>query len=732
MKFKFVPQHDQMDCGPAALSMVANHYGKSYSLQYLREKSYLTKEGSSMAGISHASKAIGFDPFIVQLPIELLKADKDLPCILHWNQNHFVVLYKIEKALFSNQNKFRIADPGHGKITLQEDAFRKHWLNNTQNGVAMFLKPGPDFNRTAVPEKEIFHLDYLYKHLKPFKWQMVQLMIALFAASMITLIFPFLTQSIIDKGIGLKSLHIVFMLLLAQVFLFTGATIIEIVRNWIALYLGTRINIQIISDFIKKILRLPISFFDAKMKSDFNQRIQDQVRIETFLTSQSLITLFSLINISVFFFVLSYYDVKIVVTYSALSILAVGWSLLFLHRRKILDYSRFQKRAENQESIYEFINGIQEIKLNNLEDYKREKWEAIQLKLFGVNIRILKTDQLQLIGFDFINQFKNIIVTFIAAREVLLGHISLGEMLSISYIIGQMNSPINQLITFFRSFQEAKLSLERLNDVQRQQEEELDNQLIYEPQYTALNPNIAVNNLSFQYGSPTSLFVLKDLELMIPFGKVTAIVGASGSGKTTLMKLLLKFYKVSKGEILIGDHQLEAISSSSWRGLCGVVMQDGYIFGDTIERNIVSGEENIDEHQLAEAIRISNLTDFIKELPLGIQTKIGSSGNGISGGQRQRILIARAVYKNPQYLFFDEATSALDAENEKIVHDQLYTFLKGKTTVIIAHRLSTVKNADQIVVMKKGSIVEKGTHQQLVKQRGEYYNLIKNQLELGD
>jgi ATP-binding cassette, subfamily B, bacterial len=510
-----------------------------------------------------------------------------------------------------------------------------------------------------------------------------------------------------------------------------GSTTIDIVRNWIALYLGTRINIDIVSDFLRKILRLPISFFDTKMKGDFNQRIQDQARIETFLTSQSLITLFSLINFGVFFFVLSYYDIKIVIAYAFLTFLAVFWSVLFLKKRKILDYYRFQRRSENQESIYELINGIQEIKLNDFEDYKREKWEQIQIKLFGINIRVLKTDRLQLTGFDFINQFKNIFVTFITASEVIEGHITLGAMLSVSYIIGQMNSPINQLITFFRSFQEAKLSIERLNEVHLQNDEEQPGQIQISDTTELTNSNIFIENLSFQYGGPNSHFVLNGLNIHLPAGKTTAIVGSSGSGKTTLMKLLLKFYEPTSGEIIIGDYNLKHVSAKSWRNQCGVVMQDGYIFADTILRNIVCGDENIDKNKLNESIRIANIGNFIDSLPLRLNTKIGASGIGISGGQKQRILIARAVYKNPDFILFDEATSALDAENEKIIHDNLTRFFKGKTVMIIAHRLSTVKNADQIIVVKDGKIVETGSHNQLVFNKQDYFNLIKNQLELG-
>ena len=557
----------------------------------------------------------------------------------------------------------------------------------------------------------------------------------LLAGSLFTLIFPFLTQALIDKGVEAKSLNIVFIILLAQVFLFLGSIAIEIVRNWVMLYIGTRINITIISDFLKKILGLPIKFFDTKMMGDFNQRIQDHERIEHFLTSQSLLTLFSIINFSVFFLVLFHYDIKIVVIYAALTTIAITWSILFLKRRKILDYQRFQRRSENQESIYELINGIQEIKLNNFEDYKREEWEGIQIKLFNINLRILKLDQLQLIGFDFINQLKNILVTFIAAREVILGNITLGAMLAISYIIGQMNSPVSQLINFFRSLQDARLSLERLTEVQNQEEEEKENQIqLSEKDHFTQNgiaKGIKISQLNFQYEGPRSPFVLQNIDLLIPEGKTTAIVEASGSGKTTLMKLLLKFYEPIKGDIFINKHNLSDVSSANWRENCGVVMQDGYIFSDTIERNIATGDENIDGEKLQHAIKTANIEEFIDFLPLGLKTKIGAAGIGISRGQKQRILIARAVYKNPHYIFFDEATSALDAENEKVIHDNLQEFFKNKTVLIIAHRLSTVKNADQITVLKHGNIVEFGKHQELVNANGIYYNLVKNQLELG-
>lgn len=732
---RFVEQHDQTDCGPACLAMVARKYGKKYSLNHLRDISFLSRDGVSLLGINEAAQSIGFETFPVKLTSEKLVNQSPLPCILHWHQNHFVVLYKIKKHLFSKKHTYKIADPGYGFLTLTEEEFRQSWLKNGEKGIALFLSPTDTFYKLKTKKKGKLHFSHLYRFIRPYRKEFFQLILGLIAGSLFTLIFPFLTQTLIDKGVNLKSLSIVFAILLSQVFLFLGSTVIEIVRNWIMLYIGTRINISIISDFLGKILKLPIKFFETKLIGDFNQRVQDYERIENFLTSQSLVTLFSIINFSVFFFVLLYYDIKIVLVYAFLTIVSIAWSTIFLKKRKILDYYRFQRRSENHDSIYELINGIEEIKLNGFEDYKREEWEKIQVKLFNVNIRILKLDQFQLMGFDFVNQLKNILVSFIAAREVILGNITLGSMLAISYIIGQMNAPISQLIRFFRSLQDARLSFERLSEVQDHEEEEKQTHIeLFDQDFTHKNgieKGIRINELNFQYEGPKSPFVLKGINLYIPEGKTTAIVGASGSGKTTLMKLLLKFSNPVNGNIFLNEHNLSVISPRSWRQRCGVVMQEGYIFSDTIERNIVTGDEDINYEKLQHAIKVANIQDYIETLPLKLKTKIGAAGNGISGGQKQRILIARAVYKNPHYIFFDEATSALDAENEKIIHDNLQEFFKGKTVVIIAHRLSTVKNADQIIVLKKGKIAEQGTHKQLVRHKGDYFNLVKNQLELG-
>ena len=733
----FTPQKDQMDCGPACLSMVASAYGKKYPLEYLREHSFITREGVSVLGIKGAAKTIGLEGLAAKISIERLVNEAPLPCILHWNQNHFVVLCGIKKRVFGKGLVFKIADPGHGIVSLSEEEFKKHWLSDGKQGVALLLEPKEEFYTKKPPKEKGLSIKYLFQYLTPYKKQLFIMFALLLLGSGATLIFPFLTQYLIDKGVNAKDLNIIGIILIAQLALFLGSITIEIIRNWIVLYVGTKLSITIISDFLKKMLKLPLKFFDTKLMGDFQQRIQDNERIENFLTSESLVTFFSIMTFTVFFGVLWYYDYKILLVYIVLTIISILWSVYWLKKRKHLDYFRFQQRSENQESIYEILNGVTELKLNQFEDYKRTEWEKIQNKLFKINIRILRLDQFQLSGFQFLNQVKNILVTFLAATYVVHGKMTLGQLLSVSYIIGQMNSPVDQLIGFFRSLQDAKLSLERLNEVQNHPEEEQDNLTPLLPSERASSLNrrqkrgIKLSKIHFQYEGPKSPYVLKNVDLFIPEGKVTAIVGASGSGKTTLMKLLLKFYVPTKGSISYDGVCLETISPRSLRANCGIVMQDGYIFSDTIKRNIATGDEQIDEKRLIKSVETANIKDFIDSLPLKYNTKIGSAGNGISGGQKQRLLIARAVYKNPHYLFFDEATSALDAENEKIIHDNLQEFFKGKTVLIIAHRLSTVKNADQIIVLKKGEIIELGTHQQLVKNKAEYFHLVKNQLELG-
>lgn len=730
---KIVYQLDQMDCGPACLSMIASEYGKKYSLQYLRENSFITREGVSLLGIREASEKIGFEVTTTKQNTEILQMQNALfPCILHWNKNHFVVLKKITKNFITKKISYKIADPSHGIICLKEEDFKKSWLSDKNDGIAMFLTPTTEFyNNTPEREKEIT-LKFILSYLKPYKKQLSTMFLLLLLGSLGTLIFPFLTQNLIDKGVNSKNMHFITIILLAQLCLFIGSLTIEMIRNWIMLFMGAKISITIISEFLEKLLQLPIKFFDTKMMGDFSQRIKDNEKIDVFLTSQSLLTLFSVITFSVFFGVLLYYDFKILFVYFVLTIFSIIWSYYWLRKRKKLDYFRFQNRSENQESIYEILNGVTEMKLNQFEDFKRKEWEKIQQKLLKINIQILKIDQIQFTGFEFINQIKNILVTFFASTYVVKGTMTLGELLSVSYIIGQMNSPTSQLISFFRSLQDAKLSLERLKEVQNHPIEEKENQKHIIKSKVLNNGNIKFKNVYFQYEGSKSPHILKNINIEIPNGKVTAIVGASGSGKTTLMKLLLKFYEPTQGEIIFNDDNIKDISPKNIRKNCGVVMQDGFIFSDTIERNIVTGDENIDKEKFKNALEIANIYDFISSIPLGYNTKIGASGKGISGGQKQRILIARAVYKNPHYIFFDEATSSLDADNERIIHNNLQNFFKGKTVLIIAHRLSTVKNADQIIVLKDGAISERGNHIQLVKNKSDYFKLVKNQLELGN
>lgn len=732
-KIRFLPQHDQMDCGPACLQMISRYYGKKYSLQYLRDQSFLTKDGVSMLGISNSAKNIGFDVLSLRISISEVVKKIDIPCILHWNQNHFVVLNKVRKKLFTGELEFIIADPGHGIIKLTEEEFKKQWCIDNDEGVLLYLEPSEAFytkKEVRKPKKDK-STSFLFSYMKSYKWELTQLIFGLIAGSLITLIFPFLTQALIDNGVKDQSIEIIKIILIGQLFLFFGSAIIEIIRNWITLYIGSHINIKIISDFLLKLMKLPIRFFDSKMMGDFTQRISDHERIENFLTSQSLLTLFSLINLAVFLIVLGIYDLTILGVFVVLTVIAVAWVFRFQRKRKILDYIRFQSKALNQDAVYEMINGMQEIKLNNFETYKRNEWVDIQLKLFKISTKILVLDQYQSVGYTFINHFKNILVTYFAAKEVILGNITLGAMLSITYIIGQMNGPLNQLITFIRSLQDAQISLDRLSEIHAQKEEESE-ALVIDNSFLDFKTQsgIRLANLSFSYDGTDFRNVLKNLDLHIPRGKTTAIVGASGSGKTTLMKLLLKFYAPSEGHIFINDNKLNDISAREWRKNIGVVMQEGYIFSDTIARNIATADEEIDNEQMEYAIKTANLQEFIDELPNGLKTKIGASGNGVSGGQKQRILIARAVYKNPDFLFFDEATSALDTENERTIMENVNSFIKNRTAVIIAHRLSTVKNADQIVVLQNGTIVEIGKHETLVAEQGYYYNLVKDQLEL--
>ncbi|WP_292009905.1 peptidase domain-containing ABC transporter [Chryseobacterium sp.] len=727
-KFPFYKQPDTKDCGPTCLRIISKYYGKTISLQQIRNLSETTREGSSLLGLSDAAENLGFRSLGIKIDFNTLNEEVPLPCIVHWNKNHFVVVYKIDKT-----GKVYISDPSYGLITYPKEEFINLWIGenaneNTEEGIALVLETTPAFFQTEFDDHESkASFSFLSKYLLKYKSLVAQLAIGLLAGSLLSLIFPFLTQSIVDVGIQNQDLNFIYLVLIAQIMLFLGRMGIEVIRSWILLHLSARINISIISDFFIKLMKLPISFFDTRMTGDIMQRINDHHRIEQLLTTSSLNTLFSMVNLIIFSIILLFYDYRLFIVYLVGAVAYLGWILFFLKKRKELDYKRFSQVSQEQSKVIELINGMQEIKMHNAEKQKRWDWEFVQVKLFKIRIKSLSLEQWQSVGGNFINQMKDILVSFLSAKLVLSGSLTLGMMLSVQYIIGQLNSPLLQLVDFIRQSQDAKISLERLGEIHDKEDEESSDE-----QYAMEIPkkDIEVENVSFRYiGSDSSVF--ENLSLSIPYQKTTAIVGASGSGKTTLLKLLMKFYEPNGGDIKIGNTQLRNISPRFWRDHCGVVMQEGYVFNDTIANNIAIGEDYIDKQKLRKAVEIANIKDFIEELPLSYNTKIGNEGIGVSGGQKQRLFIARAVYKSPEYILFDEATSALDANNEKVIMENLEQFFKGKTAVVIAHRLSTVKHADKIIVLDKGKVVEEGNHTELVALKGEYYRLVKNQLELG-
>ncbi|MFV8268601.1 peptidase domain-containing ABC transporter [Flavobacterium sp. GT2N3] len=736
-KFTNYIQADSKDCGPTCLKIIAKHYGKTINIQDLRDYSETTREGSNLLLLSDAAEKVGFRTLGVKLSLDRLE-EVSLPCIVHWNKNHYVVLYKIKKG------KYFISDPAFGLLEYAQKDFLKFWIGNnanevTEEGIALLVEATPKFYQSEFDKEDKKGLGFglLSQYVLRYKSFLMQLSIGLLASSLLQLIFPFLTQSIVDVGIQNQNIHFIYLILFAQLFIFAGRTGLELIRSWILLHLSTRINISLISDFFIKLMKLPISFFDVRMTGDIMQRINDHHRIERILTTSSLDVLFSTINMFVMGGILAYYNLQIFFIFFAGSLLYFAWITLFLKRRKALDYKRFSEVSQEQSKVMELINGMQEIKLHNAEKQKRWGWEYVQARLFRVSIKGLVLEQTQTIGSSVINELKNIFIIFLSAKLVIDGSITLGMMMAISSIVGSLNGPIAQLIGFVREVQDAKISLARLSEIHDKEDE--TQQELHQTQNIPKDCAIEIKNLSYRYlGS--DIPVLENLNLTIPAHKVTAIVGVSGSGKTTLMKLLLKFYEPNNGEInLVARNGNEFASLSlamttqkAWRANIGAVMQEGFIFNDTIANNIAVGVDIINKERLVYAADVANIKEYISGLPLGYNTKIGSEGLGMSTGQKQRLLIARAVYKNAEMLFFDEATSALDANNEKVIMNKLDIFFKYKTVVVIAHRLSTVMNADQIVVLDKGKIIEVGSHSALVEQKGNYFELVRNQLQLGN
>lgn len=724
---KFTRQFDKMDCGPACIRMVASHYGKDYPLSYLRSLSHLTREGVSVAGIRDALEKIGADSASFEMTMEQLRTKCPLPAILHWEQNHFVVLYDVKQHKLTKKWTYFVANPAYGKHGFSESSFEKYWLNG-DTGIVIAVEPQEEFyDKKPVKEKHSL-TRFARKYVWPFRWELSQSALSMLFGMLLALVTPFLTQAMVDDGINMRNMGLILNILFAQLSLFIGTFIMGLISSHVSLYMSTRININILSDYLGKLLKLPMTFFDTKSVGDYQQRLGDHGRLQNFITYSTLQTLFSIVSAPFYLAIIGWYSMVILSVYLLLTGLSTVWMIYFFRRRKALDYEQFKVNSENQNKQYELMSGITDIKLNGYDDYKMEEWRTLQERSYQMNVKMLKLGQIQETGFTLIGQLRNIFITCWIAAEVVNGHLTLGMMMSISAIIGLVNGPLSQLIGFLQQFQDAKISLERSEEVHLCANEDSIAQVdipIDTPQ------DIEVNNLTFSYTGSIGQPALKNVSFTIPAGKKTAIVGESGSGKTTLMKLLLKFYEPTKGEIKLGGKNLKNFSAKSIRRASGIVMQDNFIFSDTIKRNIILGEQENNE-QLKRALTTACLNEFIKKQPLGVNTKIGAEGIGVSGGEKQRIMIARAAYKRPAYLMLDEATSSLDAENEKNITKNLENDFKGRTQIVIAHRLSTVKNADRIIVLRNGEVVEEGNHAELIAQHGYYYQLIHNQLELAN
>jgi len=726
--FHFVKQLDAMQCGVACLAMICKYYKNAYSIETLSKLCSVSTEGVSLFAIKNAAEKLGFNSICCKTSIEQL-VSISMPSILHWNQNHFVVLYKVK-----NKKKFYIADPGKGLVCYSLENFKKHWISSVSNGeekgVVMVIEPTEKFGKRSIIEEpnKKRSFNFLFGYVLRYRKYFIQIILGLLLGCLLQLIMPFLTQAIVDIGIKHKDIGFIWLVLLGELMIVFGRTATEFIRRWLLLHISMRINISLVSDFFIKLLKLPMSFFDTKLMGDLLQRIGDHSRVQNFLTGQVLSVVFTFLNFIIFGVVLLIYN-KIIFGVFIMGSVTYGlWISSFLRRRKVLDYEIFEQQAINQNKTYQFITSMQEIKLQDCEQRRRWEWEDTQADLFAVQMKSLKLQQTQEAGSILINEVKNILITVLAATAVINGQITLGSMLAIQYIVGQLNSPVEQFMSFIYSLQDVKISLERINEIHEGKNEESK-----ENQAKAFDTekSIKIGNIDFKYDPHSLKKTLEGVSFDIPEGKVTAIVGASGSGKTTLIKLMLGYYRVMTGSISIAGRNINEYNLKWWRRHCGVVMQDGVIFSESIARNIAVDDGEINVERLEQAARIANIHDYVIGLPLKYNTIIGRDGVGLSQGQKQRILIARAVYKNPDFIFLDEATNALDAKNERAIVENLNEFYKGRTVVVVAHRLSTVKNADQIIVIDGGKVVETGNHTSLIEKKGVYYNLVKNQLELG-
>ncbi len=724
--FPHYPQVEQSDCGAVCLKTILRYYGKKCDLSYLRNLTQVTRSGITLGDINRAANKLHMKTTGIKCRLANLSDNVELPTILHWEQDHFVVLYKIKN------NLYYISDPGFGKLVLNAEEFTNLWLKDMTEGVALEILPTEEFIALELPfeknkNRQLFQFgkNILAGQKNKIFWLFVLIAIS----TIISYIFPKTIQNLIDEGFKSRKMSILWAIFGFQMLLFLGQTIANWIQNFIRVHFSMQISIKMLTQLFQKIVKLPVSFFENRLYSDILQKIDEQSRIEQFLTTQLIQTLFSIFLFTGLAIRLFVYNLYFGLGFIALAVFSVFWIFLFYKKRKAIDYYSFKLLSENKNHLLEMITGMVAIKISNSHLSKINNWQVLQNKLYKLKIRSLMLDTWQHSGAGFLKQAFSIFITFLCSVWVIKGILSVGEMISIGYIIGLLSQPIENIITFLSSFQDSQLAYERVQEIYKNEDENLDKK----PGNTdLLNKDITFENMSFKYFGGNQPYVLKNINTVIPNGKITAIVGESGSGKTTFLKMLLNFYGTTEGKILLGDQDLYEIDSDWWREQCGVVMQDGYIFSGTIGDNISLQDGKWDEEQLIKACKIACIYDFITYLPLGFNTKIGNSGGDLSGGQKQRILIARAVYKNPDFLFFDEATSSLDAKNEKEIMHNLGELFLGKTVLIIAHRLSTVKNADQIIVLSKGSIIELGNHDELVDLRGEYYSLIKNQLELGN
>lgn len=730
--FPFYPQYDMMDCGPACLRMIAKWYGAEYSLQTLRKKSHANQGGVSLRDMKNAAENIGFQAYGVRISVEDLVGEASQPCILHWNQNHFVVLYKVKRKKNGDLD-FYIADPATKKHIYTRDELQHCWIGDfvekSGTGVALILVPNDEFGKFKDPFRppKSSMLAFI-KYVVPYRSVILQLILAMLLSSIIQIVIPFLSQAMVDQGINARNLSVITLILMAQLVFFITNMSIDYIRSWMLLYMNSRIDMSLIADFLVKLTAMPLNFFDSRMTGDILQRIGDHGRIKNFLLGNSMRIIFSIVNFVVFMAILAYYNTFVLTIFIIGNTLYIVWILFFMRFRRELDIRRFTQSAIEQSKMIQLVQGMQDIKLNNCERQKRWEWERIQARLFKIGLKGLRIGQIQQSGSVFFTQSTNILIYYISAKSVVDNTMTLGMMMSLTYIIGQVSAPIGEFIGFVQSFQDAKISLERLNEINSQEDENTGIEL-------KLNSipekhDIEIENLSFSYNGSINDSVLKNLSLTIPAHKVTAIVGESGCGKTTLIKLLQGFYEPTHGSIKVGGTMLTNINPHTWRAATGSVMQDSFIFSDTIANNIAVNSDEIDEEQMRNAAQMARIDDFVESLPLGYDTIIGMEGKGVSQGQRQRILIARAIYKNPNYIFLDEATNSLDATNEAKIMDNLHQFYEGRTVVISAHRLSTVRDADQIIVMNGGEIVERGNHDSLIKKRGMYYELVKHQINV--